>query len=147
MLVDHGIDFDDFKTQHATVIGNDLHGKVSLAVGRAAAHGSTHAGRVFGIDPVHVERNVVAGGAATRHAQGFFHHGTHATLVNVAHGEDADSGAPNIFFLHCVDVAHAHQHAVLRLHLGGEVEDVAQFRGPQSHQCCQRHPVDVAAGR
>src|ERR1700689_142546 len=93
VLVDHGIHFDNFEAEHAAVVGDDFHGEVRLAVGGAAAYGSAHSGGVLGIDPVHVEGNVVAGRAASGHAEGFFHDCAHAALVNVAHGEDADAGA------------------------------------------------------
>src|SRR6478752_249984 len=109
MLVDDGIHFDNFEAQHAAVVGNDLHRKVSFAVGSAPAHGSADCMRVFGIDPVHVERDVVAGSTAPGNAQGFFHDGAHAALVDVAHGEDADAGAPDVFFLDRIDVANADQ--------------------------------------
>src|SRR5277367_5899905 len=109
MFVDHGINFDDLKAQHAPVVGDNFHGEMRLAICSATAHRSADAGRVFGIDPVHVERNVIAGSAASGHAQSLFHHGAHAAFVDVAHGEDSDAGAADIFFFNGVDVAHAHQ--------------------------------------
>ena len=53
----------------------------------------------------------------------------------------------HIFLFHRVNVAHAHQHAILRLHLGGKIEDVCQFRRPQPQQRGQRHAMHVSAGR
>ena len=53
----------------------------------------------------------------------------------------------HVFLLDRVDVAHADQHAVLRFHLGREVENVAEFRRPQAHHRGQRHAMHVAAGR
>src|ERR1051326_4166669 len=147
MLVDNGIDFHDLKAQHAAMVGDDFHRQMSLAVGGSTAHRSADAGSVFGIDPIHVERDMVAGSATSGHAQGFFHDGAHAALVDVAHGEDADAGAMNVFFLYRVNVADADQHAIFRLDLGREIEDVPQFRGPQAHQRGERHAVHVAAGR
>src|SRR5579872_914015 len=118
MLVDYGIDFNDFKAQHAAVIGNDFHGQMCLAVGGTSAHRSADAGSVFGIDPIHVERDMVAGSAASGHAQGLFHDGAHAALVDVAHGEDADAGSMNVFFLYRVNVADSDQYAIFGLYLG-----------------------------
>src|SRR5579862_2224931 len=91
VFVDDGIHFDDFEAQHAAVIGNDFHGEVRFAVSSAAADRSAHAGRILRIDPVHVERNVVPGGAAPSQSQRLFHDGAHAALVDVAHREDADA--------------------------------------------------------
>src|ERR1700691_1069576 len=121
VFVDHGIHFDNLETHHASVISNDFHSQVSLAISSTAAHRSAHARRVLGIDPVHVERDVIAGGPASGHAQGLFHHSTHAALVNVAHGEDANAGATHVFLFNRIDVSHSHQHTVLRLHLGREI--------------------------
>ena len=58
VFVDHRVYLDDFEAQHAAVIGDDFHGQVSLAIGSAPAHRSSHPGRIFGINPVHVEGNV-----------------------------------------------------------------------------------------
>src|SRR5580704_4461874 len=93
VLVDHGIHFDNLEADHAAVIGDDLHGEMGFAIGRAAADRSAYAGRVLGINPIHVERNVIAGGAAPGHSQSFFHDGAHAAFVNVAHGKDSDASA------------------------------------------------------
>src|SRR5580704_3181011 len=117
VLVDHGIHFHDLETQHAAVVGDDLHGQVSFAVGGAATDRSSHAGRVFGIDPIHVEGDVIAGGAPAGHAQGFFDDRAHATLVNIAHGENSDAGTADILFFNGVNVAHSYQYAVFWLHL------------------------------
>ncbi len=127
MFVDDGVYLDNLKTEHAAVVGNDLHRQVSLAVGCAAAHRSAHARSVFRINPVHIERDVIARGAASGEAQGFFHYRAHAALVNIAHSEDTDAGAAHILFLHRVDVTHANQHAVFRLDLRRKVVDFAQF--------------------
>src|SRR5277367_5875182 len=101
------------------MVGDDLHGEVGLAVGGASAYGSADAGGVFGIDPVHVKRDVIAGGAASGGAQSFFHHGAHAAFIDVAHGVDlADAGATDVFFLGGVDVAHADEDGVFGRDLG-----------------------------
>jgi len=54
--------------QLVAVVGDDFHRQVRFAISCATADGSAHAGRIFGIDPVHVERNVIAGSAAPGHA-------------------------------------------------------------------------------
>ena len=51
----NGIHFDDFEAKHASVIGNDFHSEVSLAVGCAAPNWSADAGSILGINPVHIE--------------------------------------------------------------------------------------------
>ncbi len=118
VLVDDRIYFDDLEAEHAAVVGKDLHGEMRFAIGSAAAHGSADAGGVFGVDPVHVERDVIAGRAAARSAKGFFHHGAHAALVDVAHGVDlGDAGSLDVFFFRGVDVAHADQHDIVRVRL------------------------------
>src|SRR5579872_848562 len=147
VLVNHRIHLDNFEAQHAGVVGDNFHGQVAFAVGGAAAHGSAYAGRVLGINPVHVERNMVAGSAAAGHAQRFFHHYPHAALVNVTHGEDFHAGLADVFFFETVNVTHAHDDAIFRQHLGGKAENIRQFRRSQSHDGGQGHAVDVAAGR
>src|SRR5208337_3408841 len=99
--------------QHASMVGNDFHGEVRFAIRGAAPDRSADAGRVVGIDPVHVERDVIAGGAASSHAKRFFHDGAHAPFVNVAHGEDFDSGLADVFLFKVVHVADTHEHAIL----------------------------------
>src|ERR1700728_189814 len=107
MLVDNRIHFDDFEAQHAAVVGNDFHGQMSFAIGRAAADGSAHARSVFGIDPVHIERDVITGGTAAGNAESFLHYGPHTAFIDVAHGEDANAGTAHVFFFDGVDVAHS----------------------------------------
>src|ERR1700722_2801062 len=123
VLVDYRIDFDDFETEHAAMVGDNFHCQVSLAIGGAAADRGAYPGGVFGIDPIHVEGNVVAGGAASGDAESFFHDGAHAALIDIAHGEDMNAGAAHIFFFDGVDVAHSHQDAVFRTDLGRKIEN------------------------
>src|SRR5438552_17176867 len=111
VLVDDWVDFHDLEAGHAPVVGDDLHGQVGFAVGGAAAYRRAYAGSVFRIDPIHVERDVVAGGAAAGHAQRLFDDGAHAALIDIAHGEDFDAGAKNIFFFGGIHVADTDQHA------------------------------------
>src|SRR5947208_10004640 len=100
------------------MVGDDLHCQVSFAVAGAAADRRSHTRRVFRINPVHVERDVIAGGAASGGAQGFFNDLAHAPLVNVAHGIDLDASLANVFALPRINVAHAHQHAVFSIDCG-----------------------------
>src|ERR1700741_1906392 len=116
-----------------------------FAVGRAAAHGSSYAGSVLRVDPIHVERDVISSGSPTGHAESFFDHSAHAALVDVAHGEDADAGLVNVLFLDGVNITHTDQHTILRPHLGREVVDVRQITGPEPHQQSERHGVYIAA--
>ena len=48
MLVDDGVDLDDFETEQPAVVGQDLHGQVSFTVSGAAADGGPDSGSVFG---------------------------------------------------------------------------------------------------
>src|SRR5208283_5212627 len=119
----------------------------SFAIRGAAPDRSADSGRVFGIDPIHVKRDVIAGGAAPGHAERFLHDGAHAALVDVAHGEDFDSGFADVFFFKVVDVADADEHAILRPHFGREIVDLAKLNGRKSHKRGERHAVHVAARR
>src|SRR6266478_6091932 len=129
------------------MVGDDFHGEMRFAIRGAAPDRSADAGRVFGIDPVHVEGDVIAGGAAPGHAEGFLHHGPHAAFVDVAHGENFDSGFADVFFFKAVHVADADEHTIFRLYFGREVVDVAEFDRRKAHDRRERHAVDVAAGR
>ena len=129
------------------MVGDDFHGQVRFAVSGAATDGSANAGSIFRIDPVHVERDVVAGSAASGHAQRLFDDGAHSALVNVAHSEDFDSGFADILFFDRINVANADQHAVFWIDLWRKIEDVSEFGGPQTHNCRERHAMHVAAGR
>src|SRR6185437_11637194 len=86
VLVDDWIHFDDLEAEQAAVVSDNLHGQMSFAIRRPAAHRSADTGRVLGIDPVHIERDVIAGSSAPSRAQRLLHHGAHAALVNIAHG-------------------------------------------------------------
>src|SRR5258708_24770477 len=112
-----------------------------------AADGRAYSGRVFRIDPVHIERDVIARGAATGDTQRLFDHGAHATLVNIAHAVGFNPGLADLFFFPCVDIAHAYQNAVLALSFGEEVEDAGQFRRTEPENRGEWHAVHVAAGR
>src|ERR1700674_3095223 len=146
VLVDDGIHFHYFEARHASMVRDDFHGEMRFAISGAAPDRSADAGRVFGIDPIHVERDVITGGAAFGHSESFLHHGAHATFVDVAHGEDLDAGFANVFFFEAVHVADADEHAIFRLYFGREVVDVAEFEGRKAHDRRERHAVDVAAG-
>ena len=115
MLIDHGIDLDDLEAEHSSVVSDDLHGQVSFTIRGAATYRRSYARSIFGIDPIHIKRDVIAGGAAPCSAQRLFHHGAHSTLIDVAHGIDlGDAGVTDVLALGGVDVAHADDHAVLR---------------------------------
>src|SRR5512146_649389 len=147
MLVDHGIHFHHLEAEHAAVIGDDLHGEMRFAVSGAAPHGGAHAGRIFRIHPIHIERDVITGGTAAGNAQGLFHDGPHAALVNIAHGVHLDARAADVFLLDQVYVAHPDHDAVVRRHLGAPAVQIGEFRRTQAHDGGQGHAVHVAAGR
>src|SRR2546423_15668313 len=107
MLVDDRIDFNNLEAGHASVVGDDFHGQVGFTITGAAAHRSSHAGSVFRIDPIHVERNVISGGVASGNAQRFFNHSAHAALINIAHGVDLNAGLLDIFLLPRIHIANA----------------------------------------
>src|ERR1035437_387247 len=112
-----------------------------FAIGGAAPDRSADAGRVFGIDPIHVERDVIAGGAASGHAERFLHDRAHAAFVDVAHGEDFDSGLADVFFFKVVDIADADEHAIFRLHFGREVVNGAGLEGGKPQEGGGGHTV------
>src|SRR5262245_2070508 len=123
MLIDHRIYLDDLKAGHSAVVSDDFHGQVSFPITGAAAYRRAYTGGVFRIDPIHIERNVVAGGAASGHAQRFFNHRAHTALVDVTHGVDLDPGLLDVLFFPHVHVAHTDQDAVFGMYFGGEPID------------------------
>src|SRR5260370_7773477 len=125
------------------MVGYEFHGEMALEIGGPATDRSANAGRVFRIDPIHIERDVIAGGAASGHAEGFLHDGAHAAFVDVAHGKDFDSGFADVFFFKVIDVADADEHAIFRLHFGREVVYVAEFDGRKAHDGGERHAVHL----
>src|SRR5712671_566755 len=118
MFVNHWVDLDNLKAGHAAVVGDDLHCQVGFAITGAAPDRCSHARSVFRIDPVHIERDVVAGSVASGNAQRFFNHRTHAAFVNVAHGVNLNAGSLDVFLFAHVHVAHAYEYAVFRMHFG-----------------------------
>src|SRR5262249_21849243 len=81
VFIDDRVDLDDLKAGHAAVIGDDLHRQVGFAVAGAATDRRAHARRILRIDPIHIQGDVINGGAPSRHAQRFFDHGAHAALI------------------------------------------------------------------
>ena len=63
--------------------------------------------------------------SATSHTESLLDNCTHATLIDITHGEDFDSSPPNVFFFYGVDITNPHQHAVLGLHLGRKIENIS----------------------
>jgi hypothetical protein len=129
------------------VVGDDLHGEVRLPISRAALDGCTDTGSVLRVDPVHVERDVVTDGAATRESKRLFHHRAHATFVDVAHRERMNAGTAHVLFFMYVNIADTNQHAVLRRDLRTPVVDIGQLGRTEAHDRAKRHPVHVPAGR
>ena len=129
------------------MVGNNLHGQMRFAIGRSAAHRRAHSRRDLGIDPIHVQRDMVPGCSVSGRAQGLFHYCSHAALVDVAHGIHGHASAANVLPLRGVDLPHPYQHRVLRRNLGRIAENLRQRFRPQSQQRGQRHPMYVARGR
>ena len=100
---------------------------MAFAVAGAATDRRSHTRRIFWVNPIHVERDVIAGGAAPGGAQGFFNDLAHASLVNIAHGIDLNASLANVFALPRINIAHAHQHAVFCMDFGRKIVDVGQF--------------------
>src|SRR4029079_5893575 len=145
VLVDYRVHFDDFEAEHAAVVGDDLHGEVGFAVGCAPAHGGCDSGSIFGVDPVHVEGNVVTGGAASGCPQRLFHDGAHSALVDVAHGVDLCHAGPlDVGAFGGIDVPNADKDGVLRGDLGRVAQHVRELLRPHAQQGRPRHSVDVA---
>ena len=68
VFVNYRIDLNDLEAKHAAVVGNNLHGEVGFTVGGTAADWRADSRRVFGINPIHIERDVISGRAASRNA-------------------------------------------------------------------------------
>src|SRR4051794_26250971 len=132
MFIDNRIHFNDLETGHATVIGDDLHRQMRFAIGGTAADGRANSWSVLGIDPVHVERDVVASSAASSHAQSLFHYRTHSALVDVAHGKELNAGTTDVFALLRIDVPNTNENAILGCYLRREAEQVNEFRWSQT---------------
>src|SRR5580698_267773 len=152
-FVDDGIDFDDFEAEQTAMVGENFHRQVGFSIGSAATHRSAYSWSVFRVDPVHIERDVVASSAVPSGLQGLFHHCPHTALVDVAHGIDlGHAGAPDVFALGGVDVAHTEDDGVLRGDFWRVAEDLAERPQPrvwsrtstQTEQRGQRHAVDIA---
>src|SRR5260370_39349646 len=115
MLVEDGIDLDDFAGSHGLGVGDHFHGEVGFAVGDAAADRSAHAGGVGGIDEIHIEADGDAGGVVHGVLESVGHDFAHAALVYVAHGEDVDAGFFHDFALLGVEIARTDNHDVAGL--------------------------------
>src|SRR5437868_4617398 len=120
MLVENGIDLDDFQTDHRFAVSDHFHGQVSFAVSDSAAYRSAYAGSVGGIYEIHVEADGDAGGVVHGILYGVGHHFSHAALVDVAHGEDVNAGFLRDFALVGIEIARADDDDIARLGLGLE---------------------------
>src|SRR5471030_324829 len=105
-----------------------------FAVSCAAADWSADTRGILRVNPIHIEGNVIAGGASSCDPKSFFHDGAHAAFVDVAHGEDGDSGLADVFFLDVVDVTDSDQDAVFGVHFRRESENIRQFAWTQSRK-------------
>jgi len=85
-------------------------------------------------------------GVFAGYGEGIFHYGAEAALVDVAHGEGADACAFYGATFEPINVPNADKGYVLRIHFGGEAQQVYQRGGTYSHTAGQGHAVDVTAG-
>src|SRR6266576_1890973 len=107
VLVENRIDLNDFEGNHGLRVRAHLHGEMGFAVGDTAAYGSANAGRICGIDKIHIEADGDASGIVHGVLEGFGHYVTQAALINVAHGEDVDAGFLDDFPFLGVEIASA----------------------------------------
>src|SRR5208337_5595300 len=103
----------DFHGDHGFAVRDHFHGEVRFAVGDAAAHGRAHAGRVAGIQEVHVQADADTCGIVHGEFEGVSHYLAHAAFVDVAHGEGSHAQLLDEFLFVGIQIAHAHQDDVL----------------------------------
>src|SRR5215469_14905930 len=120
---------------------------MALAVRSPSPYRCTDARRIFWVDPVHVERDVIADGSSSGETQSFFHHCTHSAFVDIAHRECMNTGTLDVVTFVRVHIADAHQHTVVGLYFWTKSENIAQWRIEQTHNRTQRHTMHVPAGR
>src|SRR5579875_1448877 len=95
---------------------------------------------------VHVERDGKSGRAVCAQRQTFFHDRAHALLIDVAHSEDANTGALDGSALAVVHISHADQHAAAGGNLGAQAINTGQSLRAKAEQRGKGHAVHVAAG-
>src|SRR5689334_24920106 len=100
-----------------------------FTVGGAAEDGCADAGSVGRIDEIHVQREVESGGAVACDADGFLHHTAEAALVDLAHGEGANTAFAYVRFFELVDVAQTDDDDIARVDLAAVAEEIAELGG------------------
>ena len=90
---------------------------------------------------------MISGGAVSGHGESFLHDGAHAALVNVAHGENLNSGFADVLFFEVIDIADADEDTIFRRHFWRKIVNLSQFSRRQAHDRGEGHAVHVATGR
>jgi hypothetical protein len=98
-----------------------------FAVSSPPAYGRANAGGIRGIHEVHVQTDGDARGVIHGVFQGFRHDVAHAALVNIAHGENVDTGFLDDFAFLSVEVARADNDDVSRLGFRLETSKIHEF--------------------
>ena len=128
-------------------VGNHFERKVRFAIGGAAAHRRADAGRVGGINEIHVEADGDACRVVACKAQGFGHHFAHAALVDVAHRKNVHAGFLDQAAFFRIEIADADQRDIARLDHRSYAAQVGQFGRSIAHDRSERHAMNVAGRR
>jgi len=144
VFVDDGIYFDDFEGDHGFGVGDHFHGEMGFAVGDAAAHGRADAGSVAGIDEIHIQADGDAGGVVHGVFEGVGHDFAHAAFIDVAHGEDVDTGFFRDFAFLSVEVARADDDDIARFGFRLEAHEIDKLGRTIAHDAGERHAMDIA---
>jgi hypothetical protein len=147
VLVEHRLHRDHLERADHTVLGEDLHAQVGLAVGDPAAHWRTDARGLLGVDDVHVERDVqerAAGGQPDR----LLDDRADPAAVDVVHREDVHAQVAQAQLLALVHAADADEdRAGVGQHRQrpGVAREARVVAHPERDR--ERHPVHVARRR
>src|SRR5205085_11993502 len=145
--VERGIYLDHFERERAARLRDLLHREMSLSIREAAANDRAGAGRVAGVERVHVERDVVARLRLRRNRDGLVHARAHPPLVNLTHREEPYAKSLYKLALARVNVSRADVRTEARVELGREALYVGQLRRAVSQKNRERHAVNVPRRR
>src|SRR5207253_4256960 len=109
--------------------------------------GSANAGRIGGIDEIHIQADGDTGGIVHGVLEGFGHHVAQAALVNVAHSEDVNAGFLDDFAFLGVEIARADDDDVARLGFWLEAEEIDKLGRAVAHDGGEGHAMHVDRGR
>src|SRR5437667_10718970 len=116
---------------------------MSLAVGGTPAHRRANSGSIRGIHEIHVQADGDSSGVVHSVFEGFRHDIAHAALVDIAHGENVDTGFLDDFAFLSIEVARADNDDVSRLGFRSETSKINELWGAVTHDGRERHAVDV----